>query len=128
VVVCRFTLRRPARKPPSFDILFPAAALRSVEGALATRTEEGCARGAEWRAQLARRWPTCGSRRAPCWRGRSSACPSSCSSRWATSSGQHPGIGAFAGRRPHRRVGSIGEQDGKAALRIERIQNRRNGQ
>jgi hypothetical protein len=25
-------------------------------------------------------------------------------------------------------VGSIGEQDGKAALRIERIQNRRNGQ
>lgn len=53
VVVCRFLITPLQGKEAAIDVLFPAAALRSVEGALTSRVDdEACARGAEWRSQL----------------------------------------------------------------------------
>jgi flagellar motor switch protein FliM len=129
VVVCRFTLASPGAKPARFDILFPAAALRSVEGALATRTEEGCARGTEWRAQLG----------AALADVRIEARTVLARPELTVSELVQLKVGdvipvtipasvplLVEGRTVA--VGSIGEQDGKAALRIERIKNRSSGQ
>jgi flagellar motor switch protein FliM len=129
VVVCRFTIVPQGGKPAYFDILFPAAALRSVEGALAARSEEGCARGSEWRAQL-------GAALADI---RIEARTVLARPELSVSELLQLKVGdvipvtipasvplLVEGRTVA--LGSIGDQDGKAALRIERIQNRRNGQ
>jgi flagellar motor switch protein FliM len=51
--ICRFIVTPPHSRPASIDIMFPAAALRSVEGALAAKSsDEASARGEEWRAKL----------------------------------------------------------------------------
>jgi flagellar motor switch protein FliM len=123
VVVCRFAVTPSGGKATQFDILFPAAALRSVEGALATRTEEGCARGNEWRAQL-------GSALADV---RIEARTVLARPELTLAELVQLKVGdvipvsipasvplLVEGRTVA--VGSIGEQDGKAALRIERIQ------
>lgn len=129
VVVCRFTMTPQGGQPARFDILFPAAALRSVEGALAARSDEGCARGSEWRAQL-------GAALADI---RIEARTVLARPELSVSELIQLKVGdvipvsipasvplLVEGRTVA--VGSIGEQDGKAALRVERIQNRRNGQ
>ena len=129
VVVCRFTIAAPGGKPAKLDILFPAAALRSVEGALATRTEEGCARGSEWRAQLSGALADV----------RIEARTVLARPELTLSELVQLKVGdvipvsipasvplLVEGRTVA--TGSIGEQDGKAALRIERIQNRRPSQ
>ena len=129
VVVCRFTVTAPGARPAKIDILFPAAALRSVEGALAARSEEGCARGSEWREQLS----------AALADVRIEARTVLARPELSVSELVQLKVGdvipvsipasvplLVEGRTVA--VGSIGEQDGKAALRIERIQNRRNGQ
>ena len=51
-VVCRFIVTPPQARPASIDILFPAAALRSVEGALAAKVGDDSGRGEEWRNKL----------------------------------------------------------------------------
>lgn len=126
VIVCRFTITPAVGKPASLEVLFPAAALRSVEGALAARSEEGCARGAEWRAQL-------GSALADV---RIEARTVLARPELNLSELMQLKVGDIIpvsipasvpllveGRTVA--VGSIGEQDGKAALKIERIQTRR---
>ncbi len=129
VVVCRFTVAAPGAKPARFDILFPAAALRSVEGALAARTEEGCARGSEWRAQLSSALAEV----------RIQARTVLARPELTLSELVQLKVGdvipvtipasvplLVEGRTVA--VGSIGEQDGKAALRVERIQHGSKGQ
>ncbi|HEY0327197.1 MAG TPA: FliM/FliN family flagellar motor switch protein [Allosphingosinicella sp.] len=51
-VICRFIVTPPHGRPASIDILFPAAALRSVEGALAAKVGDDSGRGEEWRNKL----------------------------------------------------------------------------
>jgi flagellar motor switch protein FliM len=126
VVVCRFIVAPVQGSPAHLDILFPAAALRSVEGALAARAEEGCTRGAEWRAQLSNALGDV----------RIDARTVLARPELSLSELMHLKVGdvipvsipasvplLVEGRTVA--VGSIGDQDGKAALKIERIENRR---
>jgi flagellar motor switch protein FliM len=127
VLVCRFTVAPPQGKPAQIDILIPAAALRSVEGALVAKSEDGCARGAEWRAQLG----------AALGDVRIEARTVLARPELSVAEIVQLKVGdvipvsipasvplLVEGRTVA--VGSIGEQDGKAALKIERIENRRN--
>ena len=126
VVVCRFTIVPPGGKPAAIEIAFPAAALRTVESALVAQGEDGCTRGAEWRAQL----------NAAVGDVRIEARTVLARPELNLSELMQLKVGdvipvsipalvplLVEGRTVA--VGSIGEQDGKAALKIERVQNRR---
>ncbi len=127
VVVCRFTITPLEGKPASVDVLIPAATLRSVEGTLTARCEESGAKGAEWRAQLGN---ALGDVRIEA-RTVLARPELSLNELMQLKVGDVIPVSIPAsvpllveGRTVA--VGSIGEQDGKAALRIERIENRRN--
>lgn len=127
VVVCRFTVTPPAGGPASIDILFPAAALRAVETALAARNDEACGKGAEWRAELG---AAIGDVRIEA-RTVLARPELSISELVQLKVGDVIPVSIPAsvpllveGRTVA--TGSIGEQDGKAALKIERIETRRN--
>jgi flagellar motor switch protein FliM len=130
VVVCCFTIAPPQGVPAKIELVFPAAALRSVEGALATRSDEvACARGAEWREQLG----------ATLAEVRIEARTVLARPELSLAELMQLKVGdvipvtipalvplLVEGRAVA--VGSIGEQDGKAALKIERVESRRNSQ
>ncbi len=127
VVVCRFTVTPPTGGPASIDILFPAAALRTVEAALAARNDEVCGKGAEWRAELG---AAVGDVRIEA-RTVLARPELSISELVQLKVGDVIPVSIPAsvpllveGRTVA--TGSIGEQDGKAALKIERIETRRN--
>lgn len=127
VVVCRFTVTPPSGGPASIDILFPAAALRAVEVALAARSDEGSVKGAEWRAELS---AAVGDVRIEA-RTVLARPELSISELVQLKVGDVIPVSIPAsvpllveGRTVA--TGSIGEQDGKAALKIERIETRRN--
>jgi flagellar motor switch protein FliM len=126
MVVSRFTVTLAQGKPAAIDILFPAAALRSVEGAIAAQGEETCGKGAEWRAQLG----------AALGEIRIEARTVLARPELNLSELMQLKVGdvipvsipplvplLVEGRTVA--VGSIGDQDGKAALKIERVQTRR---
>lgn len=126
VVVCRFTVAPPQGAPAAIDILFPAAALRAVEGALAARNDDG-GKGSEWREQLG---AALGDVRIEA-RTVLARPELSLSELMSLKVGDVIPVTIPAsvpllveGRTVA--VGSIGEQDGKAALKIERIESRRN--
>jgi flagellar motor switch protein FliM len=127
VVVSRFTITPPGGKPACIDFLFPAAVLRSVEGTLTAKSsEEGCARGAEWRNRLNQALADV----------RIEARTVLARPELSVADLMRLKVGdvipvsipasvplLVEGRAVA--VGSIGEQDGKAALKIERIEPRR---
>jgi len=127
VVVCRFTVTPPSGGPAAIDILFPAAALRAVEVALAARSDEGSIKGAEWRAELS---SALGDVRIEA-RTVLARPELSISELVQLKVGDVIPVSIPASVRPSTSrgtvaTGSIGEQDGKAALKIERIETRRN--
>ncbi|HEY0116766.1 MAG TPA: FliM/FliN family flagellar motor switch protein, partial [Allosphingosinicella sp.] len=127
VVVCRFIISPPGGAPAPIDFLFPAAALRSVESALAAKSDTGCARGTEWRDQLG---AALGDVRVEA-RTVLARPELSLAEIVQLKVGDVIPVSIPAsvpllveGRTVA--VGSIGEQEGKAALKIERILSRRN--
>jgi flagellar motor switch protein FliM len=126
MVVCRFTIVPPGAKPAAIEIVFPAAALRTVEGALVAQGEEGCTRGAEWRAQLN---ASVGDVRVEA-RTVLARPELNLSELMQLKVGDVipvsiPALVPLLVEGRTVAVGSIGEQDGKAALKIERVQTRR---
>ena len=126
VVVSRFTIAAGAATPVAIDIIFPASILRAMESVLAEQGEEACARGAEWRAQLA------GAVAEVRIEARTVlARPElSLSELMQLKVGDVipvsiPALVPLLVEGRTVAVGSIGEQDGKAALKIERVQTRR---
>lgn len=126
MTVCRFQVTPPQGRPAAIEILFPAAALRSVEGALAAKSsDEAGARGEEWRAKLA---ATLGDVRIEA-RTVLARPELSVAELMQLKVGDVIPVSIPAsvpllveGRTVA--VGSIGEQDGKAALKVDRITRR----
>ncbi len=129
VALGRFRIQPPSGQSATIDILFPAAALRSVEGALAAKAgDDSGVRGAEFRAQLA---AALGDVRIEA-RTVLARPELSVAELMQLKVGDVIPVSIPAsvpllveGRTVA--VGSIGEQDGKAALRIERVEPRRVG-
>lgn len=127
MTVCRFQVIPLQGRPTAVEILFPAAALRSVEGALAAKSSmEAGARGEEWRARLGEALGDV----------RIEARTVLARPELSLAELMHLKVGdvipvsipacvplLVEGRTVA--VGSIGEQDGKAALKIDRIEPRR---
>jgi flagellar motor switch protein FliM len=126
VTVCRFTVAPPAGRPAVIDIVFPATALRAMEGALAAQGDESCARGAEWRHELDH---ALGDVRIEA--RTVLARPSlNLSELMQLKVGDVipvtiPSLVPLLVEGRTFALGSIGEQDGKAALKIEKIETRR---
>lgn len=126
MTLCRFQVAPPHGPPSAVEFLFPAAALRSVEGALAVKSsDEAGARGEEWRARLG----------AALGDVRIDARTMLARPELSVAELMHLKVGdvipvsipasvplLVEGRTVA--VGSIGEQDGKAALKVERITRR----
>lgn len=130
VVVCGFKVAPPQGAASTIEILFPAAALRSVEGALATRSDEvACARGAEWRAQLGAALADVRiEARTVLARPELSLAELVQLKVGDVIPVSIPALVPLLVEGRTVAVGSIGEQEGKAALKIERIESRRNVQ
>lgn len=126
VTVCRFTVAPAGGRPAVIDIVFPATALRAMEGALALQGDEGCARGAEWRGQLGHALSDVRIEARTVL-----ARPTlNLSELMQLKVGDVipvsiPSLVPLLVEGRTFALGSIGEQDGKAALKIERIENRR---
>lgn len=127
IVVCRFIVTPPTGGPAPIDILFPAAALRALEVALAASSDDGSVKGAEWRAELV---AAIGDVRIDA-RTVLARPELSISELVKLKVGDVIPVSIPAsvpllveGRTVA--TGSIGEQDGKAALKIERIETKRN--
>lgn len=123
VVVCRFTITPPGGAPAGIDILFPAASLRAVEIALAARSDDGSDKGTQWRSELA---AAVGDVRIDA-RTVLARPELSISELVQLKVGDvipvsiPASVPLLVEGRPVA-TGSIGEQDGKAALKIERIE------
>jgi flagellar motor switch protein FliM len=126
VIVCRFIVSPPGAKPATIDILFPAAALRAMEGALAAQGDESCSRGAEWREQLGNALSEVRIEARTVL-----ARPTlNLSELIQLKVGDVipvtiPSLVPLLVEGRTVALGSIGEQDGKAALKIEKIETRR---
>jgi flagellar motor switch protein FliM len=126
VVVTRFKVTPWPGKSSAIEIIYPVTALRSVEEELSRSSDEAPARGGEWRARLA---AAIGEVRVPA-RTVLARPQLTFSELMQLQAGDVIPVTLPAmvpllveGRRLA--VGTIGEHDGRAALRIERMENRR---
>lgn len=127
VAVCRFTIVPGRGDPAPVEIVYPVAALRSVEAELAAKsTEEVSARGGEWRERLA---AAVGSVRVKA-RTVLARPELSLAELMELRAGDvipvslPAHVPLLVEGRPVA-LGTIGEHDGRAALRIEKIDTRR---
>ncbi len=130
VAVARFTISVGQGRPGRIDVVYPVASLRAIEGQLSTNIQDdGGVSGAEWRERM------CAALGEVRVQARSVlARPTlSVSELLRLQPGDVipvslPGVVPLLVCGRAIAVGTIGEQDGRAALKIEKMQNRRSVQ
>jgi flagellar motor switch protein FliM len=127
VAVCRFTIAPAQGGSSAIDILLPAAALRALEGALALGDQDAsCTRGSAWRAQLSASLADVRiEARTVLARPELSLAELVQLKVGDVIPVSIPALVPLLVEGRTVALGTIGEQDGKAALQIERVESRR---